>query len=114
MHTTIQTHRCGKLLVQCSEFRQCFKACNMYLPEISKKFIALRVQLNLYTMFSVGSQVFDVLCSFAGRLWPRLTSKIGELPSQFDALVSEELRDACRAASEADKTREIRIRFSLS
>ena len=32
---------------------------------------------------------------------PRLTSKIVDLPSQFDALVSEELRDACKAATEA-------------
>ena len=57
----------------------------------------------------------SVFCCFVGCLcclWPRLTSKIGELPSQFDALVSEELRDACRAASEADKTREKKLFFS--
>ena len=58
----------------------------------------------------------SVFCCFVGCLcclWPRLTSKIGELPSQFDALVSEELRDACRAASEADKTREKKLFFRL-
>ncbi|CAK9091463.1 unnamed protein product [Durusdinium trenchii] len=31
----------------------------------------------------------------------KLASKIGELPSQFDALVSEEAREACRAAAQA-------------
>ncbi|CAE7348042.1 naf1 [Symbiodinium natans] len=31
----------------------------------------------------------------------KLTSKIGELPSHFDAVVSPEVREACRAASEA-------------
>ena len=42
-----------------------------------------------------------LIASYCGKNKPRLTSKIGDLPSQFDALVSEELRDACKAATEA-------------
>ena len=40
-------------------------------------------------------------CNEPGLCSPRLTSKIGELPSHFDAVVSSEVREACRAASEA-------------
>jgi len=31
----------------------------------------------------------------------KLTAKIGELPEQFDAVVGEDVREACRAAAEA-------------
>ena len=98
MHTTIQTHRSGKLLVQCSD-------------TVLKHVTCISLIYNCFLCFARAiASVYDVFCwesDFAGRLWPRLTSKIGELPSQFDALVSEELRDACRAASEAKKGKPI-------
>eukprot|EP00933_Yihiella_yeosuensis_P020166 TRINITY_DN16241_c0_g1_i1.p1 TRINITY_DN16241_c0_g1~~TRINITY_DN16241_c0_g1_i1.p1 ORF type:complete len:614 (+),score=205.76 TRINITY_DN16241_c0_g1_i1:85-1926(+) len=34
----------------------------------------------------------------------KLTSKIGELPSQFESVISQEVKDACRAAAEAVKS----------